>query len=201
MFLTETRTDFTTRDGFTVFGTHPGQYFEENERKVGIWSKFPLRDIDQTRHSNLPGHRFVSALADTPLGPIRIVCICIPWHMANVRNKTLKKKPWQSHIEFLNYLPDIIRVYNEPVIIVGDFNQRIPHVKYGNKTAAKALQSCFAPFDIVTKGTIDGLERPGIDHIALSSDLEAISVFGWNNIVDGRRLSDHDGAGCDIRKR
>ena len=52
--------------------------------------------------------------------------------------------------------------------------------------------------DIVTKGIIDGVNKPGIDHIAISRHLRSDKVFGWSNVVDGKTVSDHDGAGCEL---
>ena len=48
------------------------------------------------------------------------------------------------------------------------------------------------------EGVLKGVSRPGIGHIALSDHLQAQTVWGWPNQVDGRRLSDHDGSGVDI---
>ena len=36
-----------------------------------------------------------------------------------------------------------------PTVVVGDFNQRIPRVRYGNRRAAAELAATFEPFDIV----------------------------------------------------
>lgn len=200
MFLTETRTDFPQKNGFTAFGTNPGSYFEATECKIAIWSKYPLEEFDTIGDPDLPPHRYLSALVITPIGKIRVICICIPWHMANVRDKQNKKKPWQSHIDYLEILPTIVRKFAEPLIIAGDFNQRIPRVKYGNIKAADAIQKCFQELDmdIVTKGIIDGVNKPGIDHIAISRHLRSDKVFGWSNVVDGKTVSDHDGAGCEL---
>jgi len=199
MFLTDTRTDFPQHDGHMAFGNHPGSYFAESERKVAIWSKYPLEQIDSVGDVRLPPNRYVSALASTPLGKLRVICVCIPWHMANVRFGNKNKKPWQSHIEFLEILPEVLQRYSEPIIIAGDFNQRIPRVKGGQIAAAEAMQLCFEDYDIVSEGTIAGLDRPGIDHIALSSEFECLDVFGWSNVVKGKKVSDHNGAGCEVR--
>ena len=102
-------------------------------------------------------------------------------------------------LNFLEILPEVLQRYSEPIIIAGDFNQRIPRVKGGHIAAAEAMQVCFEGYDIVSEGTIAGLDRPGIDHIALSSEIECLNVFGWSNIVKGKKVSDHDGAGCEVR--
>ena len=198
MFLTETRTDFPQLDGHMAFGNHPGAHFAENERKVAIWSKFPLEQIDSVGDQRLPPNRYVSATVNTPSGKLRIICVCIPWHMANVRYGNKNRKPWQSRIEFLEILPEVLNQFDEPIIIAGDFNQRIPRVKGGVIAAAEAMQKCFKGYDIVTEGVIDGLKRPGIDHVALGPEFRCSKVFGWSNVFKGRKVSDHDGAGCEF---
>jgi len=61
------------------------------------------------------------------------------------------------------------------------------------------MQLCFEGYDIVSEGTIAELVRPGIDHIALSSEFECLDVFGWSNIVKDKKVSDHEGAGCEVK--
>ena len=109
-----------------------------------------------------------------------------------------KKKPWEEHLEYLDHLKPVIRLLGEPFVIAGDFNQRIPRVKGGNRRAAEQLEATFEGADIVTRGVLAGCNRPGIDHIALSSHLRATNVEGWPNDVNGNRLSDHDGALADV---
>ena len=110
----------------------------------------------------------------------------------------VKRRPWELHLDFLAILADMIAEVAVPTVVAGDFNQRIPRVRYGNHSAAAALATTFEPLEIVTSGTPGGASRPGIDHIALSFHLRAERVWGWPNEVGGRWLSDHDGAGVDV---
>ena len=110
----------------------------------------------------------------------------------------VKRRPWELHLDFLAILADMNAEVAVPTVVAGDFNQRIPRVRYGNHSAAAALATTFEPLEIVTSGTPGGASRPGIDHIALSGHLRAERVWGWPNEVGGRRLSDHDGAGVDV---
>ena len=50
----------------------------------------------------------------------------------------------------------------------------------------------FVELDIVTAGTLPGCEKPGIDHIAISSHLRAARVQGWPKNVTGTVVTDHD---------
>jgi hypothetical protein len=72
--------------------------------------------------------------------------------------------------------------------------------KGSNRAAATALEAAFAQTKIITSGVPNGATRPGIDHIAISGDLEASGVWGWPNRIHGVRISDHDGAGADLTK-
>ena len=198
MAISETRTRFPKNEGFTAWAQHPQGHFEEDERKILIWSKKPWTDIDDIGHEKLPKGRFVSGVTQTDIGEVRVVGVCIPYHMADVSFGTKDKKPWQQHIKFLDLLPDVLKKYKRPIIIAGDYNQRFPRVKYGNRKVSEKMTETFRDFNIVTQGVITGMERAGIDHIALDKRISVKTVWGWSNIVDGTRLSDHDGAGCEI---
>ena len=146
----------------------------------------------------LPGGRFISAVTETRLGQVRVVGVCIPYHMADVTHGTQDKKPWEQHFAFLDILPEILKTYTRPIIIAGDYNQRYPRVKYGNRAACEKMADTFKDYNIVTQGVISGMDRAGIDHIALGAALSVKSVWGWPHEVNGTRLSDHDGAGCEV---
>ena len=196
--VSETRTDFATHDGFTVYAQKPNGRFADNERKILIWSKNPWSEVDDLGDIGLPTGRFISGVTKTPIGEIRVVGVCIPYHMADVVYGTKDKKPWEQHITFLKFLPSILQRYTRPVLIAGDFNQRIPRAKYGNKIAAEEIKNAFKDYEIITQGTIGNLSRAGIDHIAIDNQLKATHVWGWSNLINDKKLSDHDGAGCNL---
>ena len=109
-----------------------------------------------------------------------------------------KRKPWEMHLEYLEQLRGVMSELDEPFVVAGDFNQRYPRAKNGNRAAAEAMQNTFVGVDIITSGTVAGCDKPGIDHIAISKELAAAKVQGWQNDVTGKRLSDHDGACADV---
>ena len=195
---TEARTSFGFAGGQSLLSAPPrGSRFAEDERKVVLWSSSEIERIDID--SPIDPTRFVAGRVHTTIGPIIVFSICITWHMAGVRyDPGPKRKPWEEHLTYLQHLTPIIRSLDEPFVLAGDFNQRIPRVKGGNKAAAEALDATFDGIDIVTRGVLPGCTRPGIDHIALSSHLRATNVAGWANDVTGNRLSDHDGAFADV---
>lgn len=197
MSLTEARTTFPLRGGHTLWSEPPRGRFADDERKLLIWSKEPWRDIDRVGIDGLDTTRFIAATTDTPIGPVRVVGTCIPWHMCEVTYPIdVKRKPWELHIAYLERLAELLAGVTEPTIAAGDFNQRVPRISYGNRAAAAALTNAFEPFDVVTAGLLDGCERIGIDHVAVSRHLAADKVWGWPNVINGKRMTDHDGAGA-----
>ena len=200
MVLTEVRTTFPVGDGHALWCEPPrSSVFDDKERKVMIWSKQPWRLVDRIGIDGLDQRRFISATTDTPIGPVRVLGVCIPWHMAEVTHPIdVKRKPWELHIRYLTLLHELLAASDMPTIVAGDFNQRTPRVKGGNKAASEVLNETFADFDIVTQGQLEGGTRPGIDHIALSSQLRSTNTWAWPNVVNGQRLSDHEGAGADL---
>ncbi len=127
--LTEGKADLLPRDGH-VIDSDPdyGYPIEEGRRKVLLWSRTPWREVDRVGDPALPSGRFVSGIADTPIGPIRALGMCIPWSMAHVTSGRRDRSPWEDHLAYLGGLRQILAMSSrEPAIVVaGDFNQRIP---------------------------------------------------------------------------
>ncbi len=198
LVLTEARTGFPAGDGHVLVGEPRAQKrFTEDERTVLLWSAEPLELVEFDLPIDLT--RFVAARTETPIGQVLILAVCITWHMAEVQyHEGPKRKLWELHLEYLRDLAVIMGQIDEPFIVAGDFNQRVPRVKGGNIAAAEALANTFDGLDIVTAGTPSGCSRPGIDHIALTPHFAAKQVKGWPNTVTGRRLSDHDGVMADV---
>ena len=198
MVLTEARTTFPANNGHLLVPEPPVGKFDDDERKVALWSATPLRPV--TFDSPIDPTRFVAARTSTTAGSVLVLAVCIPWHMAEVTyHYGVKRKPWEQHLAYLGHLDEIFAAIDEPVIVAGDFNQRTPRQKGGNHAAAEALERTFEPLVIVTAGTVPGCGKPGIDHIAISDHLSARNVEGWAHDVTGNRLSDHDGVLVDLR--
>ncbi len=203
MAITEARTVFPTRGGHTLWSAPPrGTHFADDERKLLLWSREPWRHVDRVGAPGLDRTRFVAGTTDTPVGPLRVFGICIPWHMAEVTHPIdEKRKPWELHINYLEALVGLVESIDAPSVLAGDFNQTFPRARRERIVAAEALAHALATVDVVTSGQVDGCTKPGIDHIAATRDLSAHNVWGWPNVIDGKRLSDHDGVGVDLRLR
>ncbi len=188
--------------GHALWAERPaGDWFNQDERKVLIWSKQPWTASAISSSADIDQSRYVTAATETPVGEVTVLGVCIPWHMAEVTHRTgRKRKPWELHLDYLEVLAELLAGTEGPVVVAGDFNQQVPRAKYGNRAAALALESAFEPLAILTRGTVPGCDRQGIDHIAVSEDLRPISVAGWRNKVNGNRMSDHDGAVVEVRQ-
>lgn len=196
MVLTEARRSFPAGDGHLVWSQTWGS---EDERKVVMWSREPWTDVDDLGSSDLPNGRFVAGTTNTVIGPIRVLGICISWHMANVQYGDQNRKPWQDHIRYCEILELLIAGSDpeDPMVIAGDFNQRIPNPR-PNRAEAMALAAALHRTTVFTSGDIEGCEVPGIDHIA-ARGLAAQRVWGWPNFVGGVRCSDHGGTAVELR--
>lgn len=167
----------------------------ENERKVVIASRWPLREVSTLLDVETPG-RLVSALVDRPEEPFRVIGVCIPWSGSRVRSRS--SKPWEDHLAFLEALgPLLERNAGEPCIVAGDFNQRVPSAGQ-NRLAAESLKRVFKPFSIVTGEVRPGTGRQMIDHIGVSRHFRVTESFEWSGTLSGAKLSDHDGVLVDL---
>ena len=167
----------------------------ENERKVVIASRWPLKEVSTDLDAETPG-RFVSALVDRPEGAFRVIGVCIPWSGSRVRSGT--SKPWEDHLAFLeSFRPILEQAEGEPCIVAGDFNQRVPRASQ-SRPAAESLERAFKLFDIVTSGVRPGTGKQMIDHIAVSRHFQVTESLEWSGTLSGTKLSDHDGVLVDL---
>lgn len=201
LVLTEARTTMDPRDGHLLVASEAprGDRFAPDERTVVAWSAKPWRPADHLDLGPIDRSRIVAGLTDTPIGPLTVLGVCIPWHMAEVTYRVGRRRsPWELHLVYLEQLTELLARCPAPFVVAGDFNQRTPRVKGANRRVAEALATTFAELDIVTAGQLPGCDRPGIDHIACSAGLQAGRVWGWRNDEGGNRLSDHDGAAAEL---
>lgn len=203
--FTETFLDRSPGDDYSpVFSPpHALRRSGPDERFVGIWSRWPIRELDHPL-----AHRRGSAVAqvDTPGGPVIVYGSVIPYAGERHFDDGQPARPWEVHLE------EIRRQGSEwlslrhdhpgtPMIVAGDFNQaRSGRPRsYGTAGGRAALSAALnaaglrslTDVDLVTAGQITG--RSHVEHICVNAQLMTSSgAFALDRVDDaGRHLSDH----------
>jgi endonuclease/exonuclease/phosphatase family metal-dependent hydrolase len=173
---------------------HPGR------RKVRLWSRQPWDEVDTLGHPELPSGRFVAATTPTPVGPLRVTGLCIPWSAAHVSSGRKDRRRWEDHLAYLAALGPILRTGpSQRHVVLGDFNQTVPKTTQP-VAVSEALAAALPPtLALATGGTTDGRGRHAIDHVAHTPDLTArihtILPAGTDAIA---HISDHFGVVVDL---
>lgn len=202
--LTETYEDVLCSNGHIV-ASEPdyGYPIKPGRRKVILWSRRPWTHADSVGSETLPGGRFVCGVTGSPIGPVRVVGICIPWKDAHVTTGRKNRRPWEDHSRYLQGLASLLHGLSdaESTILTGDFNQRIPLAR-APRAVFDALTSALNGFQVATSGVVQPIGRRVIDHVAHGRDLVTTDIRGWPGTrPDGLRMSDHDGMGVELRSR
>jgi len=194
MCLTEALLDLAPSSGHLIASEADyGYRAPARRRKVMLWSREPWRSVDSIGFPTLPGGRFVRGITQTPIGPLAIIGVCIPWREAHVRTGRRDRRLWEDHLEYLRGLAACVTPpIGLPMALVGDFNQQIPPLR-SPPAVAEELAALLKPYRVVTAGAVQGLAGPVIDHVALSPPLEAESVVGIDARQRGITVSDHPG--------
>ncbi|MFN3217664.1 MAG: endonuclease/exonuclease/phosphatase family protein [Acidimicrobiales bacterium] len=159
-------------------------------RKVIAWSRTPWEGVTELAERATHG-RFVQGTTNVRGRKVQVLAVCIPWRNAHVKGGRTGREPWGEHVEFCEALgPAVAEAGGGPVIVAGDFNQRIPRVNQP-RAVADALGAALVPLRVATadEHAVGRL----IDHVAVSADFAVVDVEAWTNVVDGRRISDHSG--------
>lgn len=177
-------------------GDNWGNGPKSSQRKVVVWSRFPL-SCDRVGDSGATRGRLAVATATTPAGPVRIVGVCIPWRGAHVTAGRGDAELWSEHLDFLDQFEDLLSEFNDavPTVIAGDFNQRIPRYREPVRVSDR-LRGILAAWTIHTSGVLP--HGPHIDHIATGRKLALESVEDWSASDHLGRLSDHAGVICRL---
>ena len=163
-------------------------------RKVFLWSRYPLIDPFRGEGFHLPAGRFIAATVQHPKSDLRVYGVCIPWKSAHVQSGTKDRVEWQDHSTYLDGLRQLIEQEKSPLVVLGDFNQRIPRVSQPIIVAEK-LSRCLDGLQVCTALP---LEKPLIDHIAISSHFSFSNVEIIPDRDEHGKLSDHRGVVTDI---
>ncbi len=170
-----------------------------SRRKVSMWSRHQWGRVDSEGEKELPPGRFVSAETDSLIGSVRFFGVCIPWRDAHVRTGQRNREPWEDHLAYLEGLERILSVAPSLAALAGDWNQRIPRYRQPTRVFNALVRSLPHSFGIATSGSVSGVERQLIDHVAVSPDLEVRRVQGFpRETPEHGALSDHDGVVVDL---
>ncbi len=185
-------------------GEDHGYKTTDGRRKAMLWSKHPWYETTIGKAFDFPSGRFISGITQSPIGFIRFVGICIPWQSAHLTTGEKNRRRWEEHIRFLHALEAWLNsnCENVPIILLGDFNQRIPRAKQPLQVFDLLCGVLGTTFQVLTGGTIPGTSAQSIDHIAATHPIELSTLEPISNLSDeGIKLSDHFGIEAKLQKR
>jgi exonuclease III len=163
-----------------------------DRRKVLLWSRSPWSAVDRVGDEAMPGGRYVSGVTQGT----RYVGVCVPWRDAHVRTGRRDREPWEDHRRYLEALHGVVRTHAaapEPLVVLGDLNQRVPRYRQPPDVYA-ALQRVLAEGLACPTADDAGWVRGQIDHLLVGAGVEVLDVAALPRFdPDGLRLSDHDG--------
>ncbi len=196
--LTEAFPDNLPGDGYRITSDLSGWGTPEQKgaRKVVLWSRYPWDALDVTGSDQLPPGRFVSAC----INGVRFVGIVIPYHAYRTADRWGDNRytVWQGAKEYLIGLQSILSnpACQQRTVVLGDFNLQIPPRGYPSQTSEvnRLSQETFLGWQLPTAGIETGMEKPFIDHIALTPDLQVMTLDFFSRYdASNQELSDHNG--------
>lgn len=211
--LTETFVDRSPGPGFNpVFSpVHPDRRPNPNERWTAIWSRWPIRELDDPA----PHRRgTVAAMITAPSGSLIVYGTVIAYHGEPVHDDGRPARAWEVHeAEVHRQVAEWKRLRDlypaVPLVVAGDFNQARDGRRwaYGTEAARAAITKGLADaglrsltdVDLVAAGAIS--DRSHVEHICVSTELTMLgSVLGWDRVdTDRRVLSDHPTLAVDLK--
>lgn len=200
--LTETAEDLLSPDGYVIYSQPDYGYpLTKNRRKVMLWSREPWERVDDLGHRDMPPGRYVSGVTRTPVGEVTVIGTCIPWSGSRSEGyrESEQKERWEDHARYLEGLTNLLEgVQDRPLIVVGDFNQRIGQGKFVPHSLRTALEGAMPKHVTIATSVLGHRGRRCIDHMALSEEFAAESLSVISNIAGESKLSDHCGVAAVI---
>ncbi len=188
LVLTEASLDLISDQGYSALGGPDWGYpLDEDRRKVVLWSRWPIEAVDN--ENVRPPGRHIGATISTPLGPVRVHAVCVPWRDAHVSTGKRDATAWSEHLEFLAALRGILKsersdpiLSNMPYVLAGDFNQRDGTHAYGSDATRNAWSEL-----LNETGLKEATPSEIIDRVVLSGGLQASDPI----TLDPDGISDH----------
>jgi len=163
---------------------------DKTRRKVAMWSCSPWSDVAFDPVPGLPEGRCVVGRTGVATVEATFVGVCIPWDGAHVSTGRRDRRRWEDHEAFLAALPALLAPLQRPLILAGDFNQRMPRGRQPLR-AFDALQRAIDGLLVPTAGATS--HGPLIDHVAHSPDLGSAEIAVIDRGGPNGPLSDHLG--------
>lgn len=204
--LTEARLGWFSEEGGAVVSSEPlsetHSMHRHDGRKILLWSRWGWTDVDRVGSEDIRDlGRFVAATTSTPFGPLRVAGVVIPYRGSNVAHGSRDRTSWEDHRRYLAALQPIVDDRTLPMVVVGDFNQRHPFDSdylVPEELHTEMLRS-LGDLAIATGGNVPGIDRPLIDHVALSPGVRDGELMAWPAAHDGIEVSDHPGFRLDLQ--
>jgi endonuclease/exonuclease/phosphatase family metal-dependent hydrolase len=168
---------------------------DPNERKILLWSKTPFKDVVECAFEDSVVGRIVAATTTIPSGTVRVVGVCIPYHAANTRRIMNPMKMWSEHRHYLVELAKFLTQQNPsiPLVVAGDFNQRIPST-FPPKDVQQSLLNSLGQTKLLTSGEVGENKTKLIDHLSASShfQLQGLEII-QPTLIGKTAITDHIG--------
>ena len=200
----------TGAEGHVITSDPDYGYKSPPRRRKGIlYSRRPWRRVDTVGDPGLPGGRYVGGV--TQLGgdrkpEIEVLSICIPWMNAHVATGRKNRDAWQEHLSYLEALAGLLAAKRaprqrrrHPLIIMGDFNQRIPRDRSPLRVYEPLIAALPDGMRVATEGIVSSVGRRTVCHVVVSPEVEVVALRGLENKTDTGQLSDHFGISASIR--
>lgn len=201
--LTETHDELDLSASHTAIHSEQ-RYSTPGGRWTTIWTSLPLVE----RLPTADPRRCVAARLDAgDAGELIVYGTVLPWNGDTGPDPIQPARGWD---EFHRVVPAQGQEWASlrdrhpwaTLVVAGDLNQDLGgRHYYGTKACRALLTTQIATADLKCLTTTDrfdpgALEHPPIDHVCAGPGRDrsfTTKAHGWNNVVDGVRLSDHGG--------
>ena len=188
------------KDGHEISsGPDYGCGYQENRRKVLLWSKESWERVDDTGDARMPPGRFISGVTRTSVGVVTVIGLCIPWKdsQSGARYSGERREPWEDHELYLKHLAGVLaRAPSERLVVMGDFNQKISKSGRTRSCRANLLRQAI----LRHRKVVTSRGRSTIDHIVISADME-VAPEGVIGIIPGASARARYGVVADVLVR
>lgn len=189
-------------DGYSISASGVAWSVQKpDERKVLLWSQNPWRQVEVPEELNSIGCA-VAGLTRIENVDVRVVGICVPYAAASPLGTVPRVSPWVQHEAFLRALAAWLPRWRDqvPLIVIGDFNRRMPRGKWGSKRAYQLLEDTFADYQFATMGDLPEVGGRTVDHVVVSDHFSVEKTTARSAEDEtGRIRSDHFGVVVDLR--